>query len=155
MERQTMQQELTTIAFDFFYCFSRFEFAMKENHFLKSCVIGVRAEPGWHKFVQFHQPKYVLTDSAARLIKAPPAQQIVGVNSLSWQPVRFAANATDLNKVVAILKTLRNNLFHGGKHGIKDWDEPLRTAELLKLGRAVLDELAKLAGFEADYERRY
>lgn len=150
-----MQQELTTFAYDFFFWFSRFEFALKENHFLKSCVIGVRAEPGWDKFVQSYQSDYALTATAARLIDAAPEQQIVVAGGLSWRPVRFDSNAPDLNKVVALLKTLRNNLFHGGKHGVKDWDEPLRTAELLKLGRAVLDELAQLAGLEADYERRY
>lgn len=150
-----MPQELTTVAYDFFFWFSRFEFALKENHFLKSRVVGAPAEPGWHKFVQSYQSEYALTATSARLIDAAPEQQVVGAGGLNWRPVQFDPNASDLSKVVALLKTLRNNLFHGGKHGVKDWDDPARTAELLKLGRAALDELAQLAGFEADYQRRY
>lgn len=150
-----MTQELTTVAYDFFFWFSRFEFALKENHFLRSSAFGARAEPGWNQFIQSYQAKYVLTATAARLIDAAPEQQIVGAGGLDWRPARFDPNASDLSKVVVLLKTLRNNLFHGGKHGVRDWDDPPRTAELLKLGRAVLDELAQLAGFEADYKRRY
>jgi len=57
--------------------------------------------------------------------------------------------------VVTLLKTVRNNLFHGGKHGDDGWDDPERILTLLELSIRVLDELADLADFGADYTRYY
>lgn len=54
-----------------------------------------------------------------------------------------------------MLKTIRNNLFHGGKHGDVDMDSKERNKELLKLGKLILDELANIADIEADYTRYY
>jgi len=62
---------------------------------------------------------------------------------------------TELCKVVRLLKTIRNNLFHGGKHGADGWDDPERTKKLLQTGKTVLDQLSKVACFEADYRQYY
>lgn len=62
---------------------------------------------------------------------------------------------SDLCIVVRLLKTIRNNLFHGGKHGAEGWDDPERTKELLEVGKTILDQLAELATFEADYTQYY
>ena len=53
------------------------------------------------------------------------------------------------------MQTVRNNLFHGGKHGVDDWDNPKRTEKLLKLGIAVLDQIAERTDLNADYTRYY
>ena len=53
------------------------------------------------------------------------------------------------------MKTIRNNLFHGGKHGNAGWDSPKRARQLLNDGKAILDQLADLAGFQGDYLRYY
>lgn len=50
---------------------------------------------------------------------------------------------------------MRNNLFHGGKHGDMEQDDVSRNILLLKLGKEVLDELAVLADVEGDYLRYY
>lgn len=54
-----------------------------------------------------------------------------------------------------MLKTVRNNLFHGGKQGDNDIDSKERNLKLLSLGKVVLDQLARLARFDDDYERSY
>jgi hypothetical protein len=54
-----------------------------------------------------------------------------------------------------MLKTVRNNLFHGGKHGEAFWDDPTRVQALLSNAQPVLAELAALGGFDADYVRYY
>ena len=54
-----------------------------------------------------------------------------------------------------MLKAVRNNLFHGGKHGDVEMDSKKRNLELLKLGKHILDQLAQVAGLESDYTRNY
>jgi hypothetical protein len=111
--------DLRELAFDFFYWFSRFEFALKENGYLVSIVVGARAQPDWDRFVVDHQDHYALSQAACALLAANPLRQIVGDNgALTFGEVPFKPDATDLRRVVGLAKTVRNNLFHGGKHGI-------------------------------------
>ncbi|EJB8525881.1 hypothetical protein MW348_006207 [Pseudomonas aeruginosa] len=156
MHKENITAEITERAFDFFYSFSRFEFSLKENGYLKSNRPGVRAEPGWDTFVQDHSDKYSLSQSATALIEQSPEQQIVLPGSeLGWRPVNLEQHNNDLARVAHLLKTVRNNLFHGGKHGGANWDNPARTMHLILLNKAILDELAAIGDFEADYKRIY
>jgi hypothetical protein len=51
MRKEGIRADLSSQAFDFFYWFSRFEFALKENGYLRSHQIGAYADPGWDEFV--------------------------------------------------------------------------------------------------------
>jgi len=156
MRKEDVESELTVLAFDFFYWFSRFEFALKENKFLKNDNVGAKAQPGWTNFVETWERAYSLSDNARALCDARPEQQIVAAKGeLIWQSVNLGDCTSDLARVVRLLKTVRNNLFHGGKHGGAGWDDPIRTKLLLSESKSVLAELAKLAGIEADYSRYY
>lgn len=156
MQRDDVDAELSGLAFDFFYWFSRFEFALKANGYLKSHTAGENAEPGWKEFVDKCHSSYSLSVEAGRLLAAHPGRQIVLVNdTLDWRPVGLDDCKSELEKVVRLVKAVRNNLFHGGKHEVAGWDDKKRTRELLLLSKAVLDQLAALAGIEADYTRHY
>lgn len=156
MRRDDVGGELEALAFEFFYWFSRFEFALKENAFLASHAVGARASPGWDDFVKTWCTAFQLTPAAQELRTSAPKRQVVGANDgLQWVDEDFSGCNTELAKVVRLLKNVRNNLFHGGKHGIKDWDDPPRTIALLRSGKKVLDELADMAGLTADYTRYY
>jgi hypothetical protein len=155
MRREDVSQELSGLAFEFFFWFSRFEFTLKENGFLKSRVNGARAEPGWDEFVHQWHPSFVMSDEALRLLAEPPDRQIIQNNQVEWGPVGLADCTSDLARVIRLVKTTRNNLFHGGKHGSAGWDNPKRASQLLNDGKAILDQLADLAGFQADYRRYY
>src|SRR5688572_29831086 len=134
MQRNKITDDLERVAFDFFYWFSRFEFALKENGYLKSDTPGSNAEPSWRKFVEKWQYEYTATRAAKALIAAKPQRQVVGRwGALDFEPVRFDDNPSELGAVVRLAKTVRNNLFHGGKHGSAGWDDPDRTQQLLKL----------------------
>jgi hypothetical protein len=147
---------LGDLPYNFFYSFSRFEFALKECGYLKSRRIGVSAEPGWEEFTKRWSNTYRLSHAAGTLIHLGPEQQVVGKGDvLKWVSVRIDGCASDLERVVRLLKTVRNNLFHGGKHGGAGWDDPERTGSLLQCGMTVLDEMADLAGLAADYRREY
>lgn len=142
-------------SFEFFYWFSRFEFALKENQFLKNHTEGARAEPGWDQFISSHEATYGLSDIGSQLVAAAPKRQIVGPHGIDFVPVGFDDHPSELAKVVRLLKTVRNNLFHGGKHGAEGWDDPQRILLLMDLCINILDELAELGGIEADYKRYY
>ena len=122
---------------------------------MKSKVVGRAAEPGWKDFTRQHKGAYTLSHAAANLIAANPERQVVAAHGLAFERVDLTSYPTDLEKVVKLLQTVRNNLFHGGKHGAGAWDDPVRTSNLVKLGVQVLDELATLGQFEADYARDY
>jgi hypothetical protein len=156
MRREEISRQTSLIAFDFFFWFSRFEYALKDNGYLRTDTPGAAAEPGWEKFTVEWETRYTLSGSAGHLLAAPPQLQIVGEGgNLSWRPVRLTDCKTDLAKVVRLVKTIRNNLFHGGKHGSDDWDNAMRTEALLVSGKRILDERAVLARLEADFRRIY
>lgn len=156
MQHSSVTPGLTEQAFDFFFWFSRFEAALKENAYLKNEQPGSVALPGWDRFVTRWAPHYQPSASATHLVALAPQRQMVGAGqSLTWDVTPVAQGALPLAVVVVMLKTVRNNLFHGGKHGSADWDDPQRTRELLEAARPILDELADLAGFAADLHQIY
>lgn len=100
--------------------------------------------------------EYVVSREACRLIELHPKRQIVSEHEeLKWIPVGVSHCKDDLCRVITMLKTVRNNLFHGGKHGDMEMDSKERNLELLRLGKRILDQLAQVAGLESDYTRYY
>jgi hypothetical protein len=156
MQREAIDDELKNAAFEYFFWYSRFEFALKENKYLKSFQVGSQAEACWKKLEDKYKTQYQASNEARQLIRLHPKRQIVSEDGgLTWQKVGISHCSTDLCKVIAMLKTIRNNLFHGGKHGDAEVDDKQRNLKLLTFGKAVLDQLAKLADFESDYKRYY
>ncbi len=151
-----IEKSLRNTAFEFFYWFTRFEFALKENLYLRNTKVGARAEPDWDQFINKWCREYSVSDEAKQLIDANPKRQVIADGGeLGWELVKFEDCHNELFKVVLLLKTLRNNLFHGGKHLVDGWDDLERSETLLNLGISVLDQLATLGGIEADYTRFY
>lgn len=155
MRKDDIPSALSNLAFDFFYWFSRFEFSLKENGYLKRPRIGGRASPGWSEFTLQWAESYIVSPEAHFLLTLRPETQVVGENGLSWIPTDLAKCASDLAKVTLTLKTIRNNLFHGGKHGGEGWDDAERTSMLLATGVVVLKQMADFAGLEADFTQYY
>lgn len=156
MQKEKIDSILRENAFDFFYWFSRFEFCLKEAGIFKSEDIGRNAEPGWSRFVSKYENKFQPSKESERLMELDPKCQKIGANSsLEWKSIHFDEVDSDLFKVVKLVKTIRNNLFHGGKHGDRGWDNPDRSKELLTIGKIILDQLAEMASFEEDYKRLY
>src|SRR3546814_1429410 len=106
-----------------------------------------RSSEFWEKFVQKHRAAYALSPAAQALLAEKPRRQIVGDPDHGFEDVPFSPNTADLDKVVAYANTVRNNLFHGGKHGHDQWDDPVRMRRLLELTITVLGELAALGEF--------
>ena len=146
--------DLRLKCFEFFYWFSRFEFALKENGYVKEGSYHA-ALPEWEKFRDTHSDNYITSPEASTLLEAPPQRQVLVGNTCKWEKTNLSREKTTLGKVILVLKTIRNNLFHGGKSSQEDWDNPDRNLFLLENGKAVLDSLANSDGLQADYERHY
>lgn len=154
MRREDVDNDLKELAFDFFFRFARFEFALKENGYLNNPNPGARAMPNWDRFIANWHQDYRASNHAEQLIEAAPKRQVVGADgNIEWERVDLHGCEGDLGSVVRVLRTVRNNLFHGGKHGDRGWDEPKRTATLLELGITILDEIAHQTDMEQDYTR--
>lgn len=155
MRHDEIPDDLKRLAFEFFYRFSRFDFALKEAGFLRSKKDGVQADADWHGFIERYSGGYRLTPAAETLVNAKPQRQIVRAGELNFGDVTFEPGTSDLERVVRLVQTVRNNLFHGGKHGSDYWDHPERRRPLLSITIDVLSELANMAGLQGDYERYY
>ena len=155
IHRDNIEEEMKNLAFEFFYWFSRFEFALKENGLVRRGPRGV-AQPNWDAFIEGCEGSYVLCEAAQELLRNPPdVQKERNGDEWEWAPLTLELDQSELSKVVLVVKTVRNNLFHGGKHSAAGWDDPDRVRFLLNHGTEVLHSFARLAGYEADYERRY
>jgi hypothetical protein len=156
MQRKDIDPALTRRAFDFFYWFSRFEFALKERGYLTSKRAGVRAEADWKGFVAAYENLYSASPEAEWLLASPPEVQVVGrAGTLTWCLEETRSKESELAVIVRLLKTVRNNLFHGGKHGPAGWDDPKRTLALISASMLLLDQLAEMASLWDDYARTY
>ena len=153
--------DIDSLAFEFFKKFARFEFAMKRVGFLRNEEQGRNAEVGWDKFQNALRGDYRPSKAAIKLITLHPKKQIVGADKkLTWVEREFSGEA-ELDKVIVLLKTVRNNLFHGGKcvDGA-EWDDRQRMESLLSAASIVLDELARFASskkttFDNSYSGKY
>ena len=142
MHIDEIDEKMRNCSFEYFYWFSRFEFALKERGYLKDKNPGAKAEPDWDDFVKKHKDKYHSSAEAIDLIKLhPKRQKVAEAEKLEWEPVGISHCNNDLCKIVAMIKTVRNNLFHGGKHGDKDVDDLQRNTKLLSLCKKMLDQL--------------
>lgn len=155
MRHDEIPDKLRPLVYDFFFWFSRFEYALKEARFLKNTEVGANAEPGWSRFINERKDSYQIGAAGKALIVANPQRQIVTVTDLDFRDVGFNLGASDLERVVRLTQTVRNNLFHGGKHGSAYWDDGDRMRLLLETTISVLDDLADQMGLTSDYRSEY
>ncbi len=149
--------DLRKLVFDFFYCFSRFEFALKEaESFSKREGKSGNVEPDWQSFKDRYRDSYSSTALTALLKDPPKWERYIDERQSIWEPVAFKPTDGDLDKAVKLVKTMRNNLFHGGKSSKEGWDDPERIRFLLPLGVEILHSLAKLdSALETHYRYAY
>jgi hypothetical protein len=108
------------LSYDFFYFFSRFEFALKNTGFLNSNNNVVMAD--WDKFAELTEKEKKLSDIDSTQFKKtinyffenPPQKQFINnVGVLDWK------NSKPVNhnwiELITLIRRVRNNFFHGGK----------------------------------------
>jgi len=139
---------------EYLYWFSRFEYILKERGYLqipKNAKKKISAKPNWKKFRLEFEDKYTMSENGEKLIILSPKIQIakkIGSNwKLDWEEVRFKKTDSDLCKIIRLLKTVRNNLFHGGKHNSKSSKDKERDLKLIMLSTKIIKEIAYIDDF--------
>lgn len=109
------------LVLEFFWKFSVFECALKREGFLR---IGPKngAEPDWDSFGKEVQGRFAqvaypgFAQAVGKLKQLSPQRQVVQGNCLAWAPIVQGHDESEEAFVLRLLKTARNNLFHGGKY---------------------------------------
>jgi hypothetical protein len=130
---------------EFFTTFSRFEFALKKAGYLEECPV---AKPDWRLFGTEHKDDFdpdkepQLREAFDRLDKNPQMIQFAVDGELDFKVDRRLESMSPLEKAIHAVRTVRNNLFHGGRFpdsGIVD--DPARKTKLLKACTILLEEM--------------
>ncbi len=135
----TLDDPLDQLSFEVFREFARCEYALKAAGFRSG---GKNVSADWKAFAEalgtpFEQPRDpALAASIDYLLRHPPKKQVLRGDQLAWDdtPPQAASHA-DL--VLAYVRRVRNNLFHGGKFN-GHWFEPQRSSELLAHSLCIL-----------------
>ena len=153
---QELDNDGLELVFRFFYKFSRFEYSLKANNFCKADGNKCKASADWIKFRETYENEYALSDAATGLLQSPPKLQVYINTKLEFVDERHDHDDSDLRKVIRSIQRIRNNLFHGGKHGSADEGSRSRNKYLLTAGCTILDELSRInSDIEYDYPGRY
>ncbi len=103
----------------FLKVFSRAEYALKN---VKKFRYLNKAEANWDKFANaIDSSFYTLTESGvvqAReyLWNNPPKKQRINNNELFFEDFKIDEHQAKTQQLLFMVRTVRNNLFHGGKH---------------------------------------
>jgi hypothetical protein len=136
----------------FFVFFSRFEYALKRAEFVKSVSKSNNtALPDWDRFAKKLENSLVsITDikfveAKAYLLKHPPQKQMRRPdNSLEWDD-NERNGQSETEYVLRLVKSVRNNLFHGGKYPDKPVSgQVLRNRKLLQACLTILENCLPL-----------
>ncbi len=132
------------LVLDFFWKFSVFECALKREGFLKTGRNN-GAEPDWDRFGGEVQGRFAqvaargFAEAVAKLKLLAPQRQVVRGDRLGWAPIVQGPGESEAAHVLRLLKTARNNLFHGGKYPDGPIAEVARDRDILRSALAILD----------------
>ena len=125
------------LVIDFFWKCSVFECALKREGFLRKGYNDV-AEPDWDEFGRsiarrFGEVRTVgFQEAVCALKKASPCRQVVRDGRLAWKELVQRPDESDEKFVLRLVKTARNNLFHGGKYPDGQIAEISRDKDILR-----------------------
>lgn len=145
---------------EFFLTFSRFEYALKASDLFtrpnrprNDPSRPLEAQPDWDKFARslgerFQSDKTdALKHACEYIFNSPPWKQVIINGAIAWEtPVR-PAHESDIVFLLRMVRSVRNNLFHGGKHNIDVHEDTQRTEMLLRSSLVVLEECLALAPY--------
>lgn len=146
----------SALACKFFAVFSRFEYALKRQKYVRANRND--AQVAWKSFAKEHVLKFdadhdtKLQRAVDYLKKAPPKKQIHRDRVLDWaEPQQFSGGDL-LPWVLDQVQIIRNNLFHGGKFPSFPVSDPSRDRELIESALIILEHALKL---NSDIERSF
>ncbi|MFA5863671.1 MAG: hypothetical protein WC975_03195 [Phycisphaerae bacterium] len=136
---------------DFFCGFARFEYALKRAGYLKENEKRVMLD--WDSFAKDisgkldKDPDPKLKKAIEYLTVHPPKKQVVKEKKLGWQDISKIDSKGIEAWILRVIRTIRNNLFHGGKFTGKPVEEVARNDKLLNASVIVLRKIVRLNQF--------
>jgi hypothetical protein len=117
---------------EFFLTFSRFEFALKANGLFKrpnrqrnDHLRLPEAQPDWDTFAvslrgvfQTNRTK-LLRRACEYILDSPPWKQVIINDVVGWETQLRLVHESEIEFLLRMVRCVRNNLFHGGKHIIE------------------------------------
>jgi hypothetical protein len=147
MNHRHAPQELDqSLVLDFLWNFSVFECALKREGFLVQDRYG-GAKPDWDKFGaklagSFERVSLAgFTEAVEEIRRLSPKRQVVNGGRLGWESINQRIGDSEEEYVLRLLRTVRNNLFHGGKYPDGPVEEVARDRALLQASLVILQGL--------------
>jgi hypothetical protein len=137
------------LVFQFFGVFSRFEYALKRSGLLMKTE---KAKPDWGTYADKLRGRFAkvqnkaFQDAVTFLLKEPPKTQVATGNNLDFKDT-LRGDKHDERYVLDLVKTVRNNLFHGGKYPLPNasvTNDALHNNKLLEACLVILNECLSL-----------
>lgn len=130
------------IAYKFFNCYSRFEYALKESGFVFTTGRSQVAMADLNGFTNsikgiLDLKSESIKSAVSHLIAEPPNELLWVDGALIWRPK--IKEGDDLGFILDCLRTARNNLFHGNK--MSDVNNLQRNINLINACLIILNEL--------------
>jgi hypothetical protein len=133
------------LACEFLAVFSRMEYALKASGYATG---PNKVEAWWDKFANDIETDFKavkdksFVDAVNYILTAPPRKQVLNGNVLAFADQTIDPNQGTAQQVLLMIRTIRNNLFHGGKflpHGEKEAgrNERLVVSSLIVLRQCV------------------
>lgn len=137
------------LVLEFFLRFARFEFALKASGYADGD--DRRVDPAWARFAsdiagQFSRQRTPELGSACEYyLLHPPNKQVLVNGSLAWNAAFPIDLAREAELLIALVRRVRNNLFHGGKYNAAMHEETARSEQLLRGGLLILEECLRVS----------
>jgi hypothetical protein len=133
---------------EFLGTFARFEYALKRAGYVEGNEKAVAT--AWDRFgrdLASFSPDVLASVVACcpYLQRYPPKKQVLQDNQLVWK-ARGASGGSAIEEILLGIRTVRNNVFHGGKFPEGLVTEPLRDEQLIRDCLAVLNSLLSSRG---------
>lgn len=138
-----MSAELDQLAFRFFKLFAQYEYALKVMGYGRAVKRNV-AEADWDRFAKEIGVFLIKDESrpvvAARryLFEMPPKRQVWIDGRVAWEVVPNKERSAQI--LFALIRRVRNNLYHGGKFNGR-WIDPDRSEDLISKSLPLLERL--------------
>lgn len=134
------------LTLEFLATFARFEFALKKAGYAQGD--DSKVSPDWDSFGRDLAKRDAATlapalSASQYLQQHPPKKQVLQNGALHWV-VRQGTTGSAIGDVLLSVRTVRNNVFHGGKFRDGMIADPLRDEQLIRDCLAVLKGLLEL-----------
>lgn len=125
---------LEQAACEYFFLVSKLEYALKNSNFVKDD--DGKAKPNWNEFKNTICSRITIPahdENVQYLASHPPKKQTYSDGRLGVSNPQ-SISLSNVKGLIDACLTIRNNLFHGGKHN----DDQVRNLKLLKAAEIIL-----------------